>query len=54
MLGKDKISNYHVNFIVELSKYQEKLDTNLLAKQEKDFLINLTEHWPSKLFQVTF
>ena len=49
MFGKDKIDNYHPDFLIRLTNFANKLDYDMLIRTNPDFLIGLAQRWPSKL-----
>lgn len=49
MLGKDSVENYHPKFIMKLIDFSNQLDFAKLSKSNPDFVVSLSEKWPSKL-----
>lgn len=50
MLGNNKVENYHPNFIIKLVDYANQLDYQKALEEDKNFILNLAQKWPSKCY----
>lgn len=52
MLGKDKMDNYHSEFMIRLSNFSNNLNYDELIRSDPDFLTALAQKWPGMYYSI--